>query len=204
MAKKRRIGIMGGTFDPIHLGHLVTAEAVRIQYGLEQVIFIPAGCPPHKLGAKITPPWHRYIMAVLATSSNPYFTVSAIEINRPGPSYTIDTIRELRNLWGEQTELFFITGADAIQELAAWKDIKELLTMCHFIGATRPGCLCTIDTVIARLGSLGRRRIHRLITPELDISSTDIRERVRQGRSIKYIVPESVEAYIKKEGLYLS
>lgn len=204
MAKKCRIGIMGGTFDPIHLGHLVTAEAVRIKYGLERVVFIPAGMPPHKQGAKITPALQRYIMVVLATSSNPYFTVSPIEVNRPGPSYTIDTIRELRTMCGAQTELFFITGADAIQELAAWKDIKELLTMCHFIGATRPGCLSTIDAVIAKLGTLGRRRIHRLATPELDISSTDIRERVRQGRSIKYIVPESVEAYIKKEGLYLA
>lgn len=204
MAKKCRIGIMGGTFDPIHLGHLVTAEAVRIKYGLEKVVFIPAGRPPHKQGVKITPAWQRYIMAVLATNSNPYFSVSPIEVNRPGPSYTIDTIRELRVVWGAQTELFFITGADAIQELAAWKNIQELLSMCHFVGATRPGCLCTIDAVIAGLGVLGRRRIHRLATPELDISSTDIRERVRQGRSIKYIVPESVEAYIKKEGLYLA
>lgn len=203
MTEKRKIGIMGGTFDPIHIGHLVTAEAVRIEYGLEKVLFIPAGNPPHKQDLNVTPAMHRYIMTVMATYSNPYFCVSPIELERSGPSYTIDTVKELIKLYGGRTELYFITGADAIHELPTWEQIDELIALCHFVGATRPGCIRSLDDVIKRFGTLGRKRIHRLATPELEISSTDIRERVRNGRSIKYIVPESVESYILKEGLYI-
>lgn len=202
MAEKRKIGIMGGTFDPIHIGHLVTAEAVRIEYGLEKVLFIPACHPPHKQGAQVTPVLHRYIMTVMATYSNPYFYASAIELERPGPSYSIDTVSKLIQQYGEHSEFYFISGADAVQELPTWEKIETLLTMCHFIAATRPGCLNGLDDVIRYFGDQGRSRIHRLATPELEISSTDIRERVRSGRSIKYIVPESVENYILKEGLY--
>lgn len=201
---KRKIGIMGGTFDPIHIGHLVTAEAVRIEYDLERVLFIPAGHPPHKQGAVVTSPLHRYIMTIMATCSNPSFAVSPMEIERPGPSYTIDTIRTLVKQYGGQTELFFITGADATSDLPTWNNIEELLDLCHFVGATRPGCISMIDSVIQQFGTKGRQRIHRLTTPELEISSTDIRERVRKGRSIKYIVPEAVEQYIIREGLYKS
>ncbi|MDD4601452.1 putative nicotinate-nucleotide adenylyltransferase [bioreactor metagenome] len=203
MTEKRRIGIMGGTFDPIHIGHLVTAEAVRIEYGLEKVLFIPAGNPPHKQDSNVTPAMHRYIMTVMATYSNPHFCVLPIELERLGPSYTIDTVKELICLYGGQTDLYFITGADAIHDLPTWEKIDELIGLCHFVGATRPGCIRKLDDVIKRFGSLGRKRIHRLATPELEISSTDIRERVRKGRSIKYIVPESVESYIQKEGLYI-
>lgn len=202
MAEKRKIGIMGGTFDPIHIGHLVTAEAVRIEYGLDKVLFIPACNPPHKQDSQVTPVLHRYIMTVMATYSNPYFYVSAIELERPGPSYSIDTVSKLIQLYGEHTEFYFITGADAVQDLPTWEKIDKLLTMCHFIAATRPGCLSGLDDVIRYFGVQGRERIHRLATPELEISSTDIRDRVRNGRSIKYIVPESVENYILKEGLY--
>jgi nicotinate-nucleotide adenylyltransferase len=193
---------MGGTFDPIHIGHLVTAEAVRIEYGLNKVLFVPAANPPHKQHTKVTPALHRYIMTVMATYSNPYFHVSAIELDRPGPSYTIDTVAALIEQYGEQTEFYFITGADAVQDLATWKDIDRLLDLCQFIAATRPGCISTLDDIIQYFGSKGRKRIHRLPTPELEISSTDIRERVKQGKSIQYIVPESVENYILKEGLY--
>lgn len=203
MTEKRKIGIMGGTFDPIHIGHLVTAEAVRIEYGLEKVLFIPAGNPPHKQDFKVTPAMHRYIMTVMATYSNPCFCVLPIELERQGPSYTIDTVKELINLYGNQTEFYFITGADAIHDLPTWEQIDELITLCHFVGATRPGCISSLDNVIKRFGALGREKIHRLATPELEISSTDIRERVKNGRSIKYIVPESVENYILKEGLYI-
>lgn len=199
---KRKIGIMGGTFDPIHTGHLVTAEAVRIEYGLEQVLFIPAANPPHKQNSQVTSAIHRYIMTVMATYSNPYFYASPIELERPGLSYTIDTLGALIEQYGDKTDFYFITGADAVCDLPTWYHIDQLLDLCYFIAATRPGCICSLDEVIKQFGDKGRQRIQRLATPELEISSTDIRERVQQGRSIKYIVPESVESYILKEGLY--
>lgn len=200
---KQKIGIMGGTFDPIHIGHLVTAEAVRNEYGLDKVLFIPAANPPHKQNQKVTPAIHRYIMTAMATYSNPYFHVSSIELDRPGPSYTIDTIYELIDKFGPQTEIYFITGADAIQEIPTWDRIEELLGLCQFIAATRPGCVPSVDNIKEYFGELGKDRIHRLNTPELEISSTDIRARIKKSYSIKYIVPESVENYIIKEGLYL-
>ncbi len=201
-AVKKRLGIMGGTFDPIHMGHLVTAEAVCNEFQLEKVIFIPAGNPPHKEGSHVTPAWHRYVMTVMATCSNPFFSVSPIELERSGPSYTIDTAEALLAEYGQQTELYFIIGADTVGELHTWHDIDKLLKICQFVAATRPGSLCSIDKVIDYFGVNGRNSIHRLATPELEISSTDIREKVRLGRSIKYIVPESVEMYIKKEEFY--
>ena len=202
MTRRRKIGIMGGTFDPIHIGHLVTAEAVRLEYDLDKVVFIPAGNPPHKQNSMVTEAMHRYVMTVMATYSNPHFFVSSIEIERQGPSYTVDTVEELLKRCGANSDLYFITGADAVEELPTWKNIDHLLTLCHFIAATRPGCISAIDKVIQYFGAQGRKKIHRLATPELEISSTDIRERVKQGRSIKYIVPESVENYILKEQLY--
>ncbi|WP_425060641.1 putative nicotinate-nucleotide adenylyltransferase [Sporomusa carbonis] len=199
---KTKIGIMGGTFDPIHIGHLVTAEAVRIEYNLDKVLFVPASNPPHKQGSLVTPAIHRYIMTVMATYSNPHFFVSGIELERSGLSYTIDTVRALIDCYGANTEFYFITGADAVKDLPSWREIENLLDLCYFVAATRPGCISYIDEVIKQFGAKGRRSIHRLATPELEISSTDIRERVKKGRSIKYIVPESVEDYIYKEGLY--
>lgn len=202
MGTKQKIGIMGGTFDPIHVGHLVTAEVARIEFDLAKVLFIPAANPPHKLGQSVTATMHRYIMTVMATYSNPYFLVLPIEMERPGPSYTIDTIRELAAEYSRETEFYFITGADAVSDLPNWNAVDELLDMCHFVATARPGCVSKVDEVIRYFGSKGAARIHRLDNPELEISSTDIRERVRTGRSIKYIVPESVESYIAKERLY--
>lgn len=199
---RKRIGIMGGTFDPIHLGHLMTAEAVRDSYGLDKVLFIPAAQPPHKQQQQVTPAMHRYMMTVLATADNPHFMVSSLEMHRPGPSYSIDTVQELMERFGRSTEFFFIAGADAIQELPSWKRIGELLEICHFIAATRPGCMPDFEHLKACLGAQGEEHIHRLITPALEISSTDIRGRIKNGRSIKYIVPAAVEQYIYKEGLY--
>lgn len=199
---KAKIGIMGGTFDPIHIGHLVTAEAVRIEYNLDKVLFIPASNPPHKLHSLVTPAIHRYIMTILATYSNPYFFVSTLELERSGPSYTVDTVKTLIDCYGASAELYFITGADAVKDLPSWQDIDELLELCFFVAAARPGSISYIDQVIKQFGARGRRSIQRLATPELEISSTDIRERVKKGRSIKYIVPESVEDYIYKESLY--
>jgi nicotinate-nucleotide adenylyltransferase len=200
--KKRKIGIMGGTFDPIHTGHLATAEAVRVEYDLEKVLFIPAANPPHKQHFQVAKSLHRYIMTVMATHSNPHFYVSSIEIERPGLSYAIDTVLELISQYGVNTEFYFIVGSDTVSELPSWKDIGRLLEICHFIAANRPGSAYALDDVIKLFGEQGYNRIHSLPTPELEISSTDIREKVRQGRSIKYIVPESVENYICKENLY--
>ncbi len=201
-AVTRRIGILGGTFDPIHVGHLMTAEAVRDEFSLDKVIFIPAAVPPHKMDQQVTEARHRYLMTVLATTSNPHFDVSSIEMDRPGPSYTIDTIYELKRQYGENTDLFFITGADAIADIPTWDRIEELLGLCQFIAATRPGFLPNVDNIKEYFGELGSTRIHRLETPELEISSTNIRERLKRGFSIKYIVPPAVEDYIYKEGLY--
>lgn len=200
--EKHRIGVMGGTFDPIHMGHLVTAEAVRDAFSLEKVLFIPAANPPHKQGCAITPARHRLAMTLLATCSNPFFQVSAMEIERQGLSYTLYTIRELVAQYGEACAFYFITGADEMRDIPQWYHIEELLSMCHFVAATRPGCEPDVERIRDRFGALGRERIHRLATPELDISATDIRARVRSGASIKYIVPRTVEEYIYKEGLY--
>ena len=199
----QKIGIMGGTFDPIHMGHLVMAEAVRMDYDLAKVIFIPTGTSPHKQGMSVTPALDRDIMTMMATYSNPYFFVSPIERDRPGPSFTIDTVRALIAEYGAGTEFYFLTGTDTVLELHTWNNIDELLELCHFVAASRPGQTASIAEEIKRLGPKAKDRVHRLTTPELEISSTDIRERVRQGKSIRYFVPENVEHYIHKEGLYL-
>ena len=200
--KKHRVGLLGGTFDPIHIGHLMLAEAVRDEYELEQVLFIPAAQPPHKLGRKISPAEDRYMMTVLATCSNPTFEVSDIEMRREGPSYSVDTVRALLRASGGDTEFFFIAGTDIIREIHTWERIEELLAICPFIAASRPGCRPDVERTRTLLGDLGVRQIHLLNTPGLEISSTDIRERVAAGRSVKYIVPSEVEQYIYKKGLY--
>ena len=199
---KHRVGILGGTFDPIHNGHLMMAEAVRDEYEMEKVLFIPAAQPPHKRGHKISPAEDRYMMTVLATCMNPAFEVSDIEMRREGPSYSIDTVRTLLRATGGDSEFFFIAGTDVIREIHTWERIEELLAICPFIAASRPGCRPDVERTRNLLGDLGVRQIHLLNTPELEISSTDIRERVAAGRSIKYIVPSEVEHYIYKKGLY--
>ena len=199
---KKRIGIMGGTFDPIHMGHLVIAEAVREAYELDEVLFIPACSPPHKPGIKVAPVLHRYVMTVLATAGHPAFSVSPLEMNRPGPSYSYDTVLALQEEMGEDCEFFFILGSDAVKELSTWHNIDQLLSLCHFVAATRPGFSRTVEAVVSQFGEKGKERIHHLATPELAISATDIRNRIQAGRSVRFILPEPVEAYIKKEGLY--
>lgn len=198
-----KLGIMGGTFDPIHYGHLVTAEGARSTFGLDQVLFLPAGRPPHKKRAEVSDPEHRYMMTVLATLTNPHFEVSRLEIDRTGISYTIDTLRALKGHYGPEVELYFITGADAILDIMSWKDYHEYLTLAHFVAATRPGFSldhlpeATLDWISKHQG-----RFHFLRVPALAISSTEIRERVRQGGSIRYLVPEAVEHYIRRQKLY--
>ena len=199
-----RIGVMGGTFDPIHLGHLVTAVAVRHRFGLHQVVFVPTGRPPHKKGEDVSSAEHRYVMTFLAVVSNPEFSVSRVEIDRPGYSYTFDTMLTLHEVYGPNCELYFITGADVMRDIHTWHRAEELLTLCHFIAASRPGY--TLSDYIAQTDMerfRGNGRIQLLEVPAMAISSTDLRRRVRAGEPIRYLVPESVENYIHEHGLYL-
>lgn len=193
---------MGGTFDPIHYGHLVTAEEARHQFGMSKVIFIPAGKPPHKTRKNISYPQHRLEMTWRAIGSNPHFTVSDLEIKREGPSYTIDTVQAFREQY-KNREIFFITGADAVLEILTWRKVTELLQKCCFVAATRPGFrLESLGEKLAQLPPECTTRIKTLEVPALAISSTDIRHRVRDGRPIKYLLPEAAEEYIYRHGLY--
>lgn len=199
----KRIAIMGGTFDPIHYGHLVAAEAVRAEYNIDEVLFMPTGHPPHKRERMITDAQDRYLMSIIATETNPNFFVSRIEIDREGYTYTIDTIKELIKLYGEEVEIFFITGADAFLEILTWKSAQELLKLCNFIAATRPEYpKAELVATLKKMNEDHVDRFHFIDIPALSISSTDIRERVRSDRTIKYLLPEGVEQYIKKYRLY--
>lgn len=189
---------MGGTFDPIHYGHLVTAEEALVQFNLDRVVFMPTGVPVRKTHRSVTSAEHRYLMTVIATASNPDFEVSRLEIDRPGPTYTVDTIHALRDLYGPQAELYFITGADAVWDILTWKDSVELAGACTFIAATRPG----FD-----LGRFSEEREHgiqmeTMEVPALAISSTDIRLRFADRRPVRYLLPEAVSAYVAKNELY--
>lgn len=198
----RRLGIMGGTFDPIHYGHLVAAEGARYSFNLEKVFFIPAGNPPHKPDHIVSGSPVRYKMTCLAVASNPYFCSSPMEIERPGPSYTIDTVRTMMRLHPDK-RIYFITGADAILEIFTWKDSRVLLSMCNFVAATRPGyCLTALNEKLDSLPNELKQNISFMEAPALAISSTDIRRRVREGKPIKYLLPESVEDYILENNLY--
>lgn len=203
--KQSRIGVMGGTFNPIHYGHLVTAEEALFQFKLDKVIFMPAGMPPHKTDKEILPPEERYLLTVIATASNPDFVVSRLEIERKGPSYTIDTLLELQNIYGPETELVFITGADAVWEILTWKDAKKLVKLTEFIAATRPGYSLEKFKklhVLPEGREKGKPRVSIMEIPALAISSTDIRKRVRENRPIRYLVPEGVANYIYKCGFW--
>ncbi len=193
---------MGGTFNPIHYGHLVTAEEARYQFNLNKVIFIPSGHPPHKEDKEILEPEHRYLLTVIATASNSDFEVSRIEIERAGPSYAIDTVAEVKEMYGSDCKIFFITGADAIYEILTWKDTDKLANMCSFIAATRPGyCLERFkNEEIQKIKP--QPDIHFLEVPALAISSTDIRNRLKQGQPINYLVPEGVANFIYKNNFY--
>ena len=200
----KRLGIMGGTFDPIHYGHLVTAEEARGRFELDKVVFVPSGKPPHKKGYTVTEARHRYLMTILAVATNPYFEVSRLEIERKGYSYTIDTVSHFYETSPKDCEIFFITGADAILEILTWKNVEELLGKTKFIVATRPGIdLKHLDAVVTQLPAHGSNAIFPLEVPAMAISSTDIRRRVKEDRSIKYLLPEAAEQYIYKNGLYL-
>lgn len=186
---------MGGTFDPVHLGHLVTAEQARSELGLDEVVFIPAGMPWQKTRS-VTKPQHRYLMTVLATAANPWFSVSRLEIDADGPTYTVETLRLVRKELPND-RLYFITGADAILNILTWKDAQECLELASFVAATRPG----YD--LEKLEAEGvRGRVVLLDVPALAISSTDVRERFATGRPVRYLIPREVEEYARKHGLY--
>ncbi len=191
---------MGGTFDPIHHGHLVAAEEARWQFDLDTVLFIPTGQPWQK-PVGVSPADDRYRMTVIATASNPAFEVSRVEIDHPGPTYTVDTLRRLRAELGEDARLFFITGADAVLHILTWKDREEVLALAEFIAATRPGY--DLERLTERL-PLARERLHPMEIPMLAISSTEIRARVARGAPIQYLVPDGVVEYVAKRGLYRS
>ncbi|GAA3626250.1 nicotinate-nucleotide adenylyltransferase [Microbacterium awajiense] len=193
-ARGPRIGVMGGTFDPIHHGHLVAASEVAESFRLDEVIFVPTGHPWQKSG--VSPSEHRYLMTVIATASNPMFTVSRVDIDRDGPTYTIDTLRDLKTQRPD-AELFFITGADAVAQILSWRDHDELWDLAHFVAVSRPGH----DLSTAGLPS---DDVSQLEIPALAISSTDCRERVADGHPVWYLVPDGVVQYIAKHHLYRS
>ncbi|MGW2176621.1 nicotinate-nucleotide adenylyltransferase [Streptomyces sp. NPDC001732] len=192
--EKRRLGVMGGTFDPIHHGHLVAASEVAAQFHLDEVVFVPTGQPWQKSHKHVSPAEDRYLMTVIATASNPQFSVSRIDVDRSGPTYTIDTLRDLHAIHGE-ADLFFITGADALSQILTWRDADELFSLAHFIGVTRPGHVLT--DVGLPVGGVSLVEV-----PALAISSTDCRERVAQGDPVWYLVPDGVVRYIDKRQLY--
>lgn len=201
MRKTLRLGIMGGTFDPIHFGHLVTAEEALVQFNLDKVLFMPTGRPVRKTHRHVSSSEDRYLMTVVATATNPDFEVSRIEIDRPGDTYTVDTMRELHAVYGPHAEIFFITGADAVREILTWKDSDKFAELCTFIAATRPG-FDAREAHETLLKGIGGPRVELMEVPALAISSSDIRSRVASKRPIRYLLPESVAAYIAKNGLY--
>lgn len=192
---KRRLGVMGGTFDPIHHGHLVAASEVAHHFHLDEVVFVPTGRPWQKADRTVSAAEDRYLMTVIATASNPRFSVSRVDIDRPGPTYTIDTLREIAAVRGPDVELYFITGADALSQILSWRDADELFTIAHFVGATRPGH-------VLRDPGLPEGKVSLLEIPALAISSSECRERVSSGQPIWYLVPDGIVQYINKRGLY--
>ena len=194
------IGIMGGSFNPIHYGHLFAAEEARVSFGMRKVVFVPTGYPYYKEVCDIAPKEDRYVMVIIATVDNDRFEVSRIEIDKEGPTYSIDTVAEIKRQYPGE-DVFFITGLDAVEELPTWKEPDRLLSLCRFIAVTRPGY--DAHRLQEKLPHSYLERIELLFIPGLTISSTDIRRRVKNGRSIRYMVPPLVESYIFKKGLYL-
>lgn len=199
----KKIGILGGTFNPVHYGHLIVAEAVREDFRLDRVLFIPAGTPPHKSGSEVIAVSHRYNMVKCAVDSNPYFEASKVEMERMGYTYSIDTLKALKSQYAEGTEFYFIIGADVVPELTTWKDFGRVFEMCSFIALFRPGNdMEAFNMQINNLKSGYRVGIFTAAAPLIDISSTVIRERAAAGKTIKYLVPDCVEKYILDNKLY--
>lgn len=201
---KERIGIYGGTFDPIHYGHLIVSEDIREKFKLNKIVFIPAGMPPHKKSLNIADVEHRFNMTDSAVKSNAFFEVSRIEIDREGFTYTVDTLDMLKERYGDNTDLFFIIGADIIFDLLTWKQPKKLFEICNFVAVLRPGYDTQVfEKQIEYLRTEHCAKIHVLEAPMIEISSTLIREKISKSNSIKYLLPEDVESYIYKNKLYI-
>ncbi len=194
-----RLGVMGGTFDPIHHGHLVAASEVAARFGLDEVVFVPTGVPWQKAHRRVSPAEDRYLMTVIATASNPRFSVSRVDIDRPGDTYTVDTLRDLHVQRGPDTDLFFITGADALSQILTWRGAGELFELAHFIGVSRPG----VRLEEKDISHLPADKVALVEVPALAISSTACRERRTSGLPIWYLVPDGIVQYITKRGLYL-
>ncbi|MCK2241119.1 MULTISPECIES: nicotinate-nucleotide adenylyltransferase [unclassified Crossiella] len=190
----RRLGVMGGTFDPVHHGHLVAASEVQARFGLDEVIFVPTGRPWQKEHHVVSSPEDRYLMTVIATASNPRFSVSRVDVDRTGPTYTIDTLSDLHRQHPND-QLFFITGADALEQILGWWRADELFELAHFVGVTRPGYQLDDD-------HLPRGAVSLVDVPAMAISSTDCRERVAKDMPVWYLVPDGVVQYISKRNLY--
>jgi len=200
-----RVGLFGGTFNPVHVGHLIVARAVLEHLGLERMVLIPSANPPHKSPQAVAGAEDRLAMLRLAIADEPGFDLSACEIERPGPSYTIDTVAAFRREWGDKAELHWLIGSDSLSELASWHRVAELVGMCRIVTAARPGR--EVPDLSALGGRVGERQIQRLRdgilpTPRIDISASEIRRRVRQGRSVRWLVPTAVAQYIDRRGLY--
>jgi nicotinate-nucleotide adenylyltransferase len=195
--RRRRLGVMGGTFDPIHHGHLVAASEVQAWFDLDEVVFVPTGQPWQKSEREVSTAEDRYLMTVIATASNPRFSASRVDVDRAGPTYTIDTLRDL-TVSRPDTDLFFITGSDALAQILTWHDADKVFELAHFVGCTRPGT--AIDP--ATVASLPADRVTIIEVPALAISSTECRARAHKGEPVWYLVPDGVVQYIAKRGLY--
>ena len=198
------IGVFGGTFDPIHIGHLIIAEEARLRLRLSQVIFVPAGEPWFKHDRKISPAAHRLEIVKRAIASNPHFAVSTVDMDRPGPSYTVDTLADLRCELGEAADFYLILGLDALAEFAEWREPRRVIELCHLVAARRPEAREFDSESLERSISGISRRVIILDNPQIGISSSEIRERVAKGLSIRNLVPDAVERYIREQGLYVT
>jgi len=201
MQSRRRLGVMGGTFDPIHNGHLVAASEVADLFGLDEVVFVPTGRPWQKVGRSVTAAEDRYLMTVIATASNPRFSVSRVDIDRAGPTYTNDTLEDLHAL-NPDSDLYFITGADALASILSWQNWEELFGLAKFIGVSRPGYELNGQHIVAATDQLPADALSLVEVPALAISSSECRARAANSRPIWYLVPDGVVQYVNKRGLY--
>ena len=196
--RRLRLGVMGGTFDPIHHGHLVAASEVQARFGLDEVVFVPTGEPWQKSDRRVSLAEDRYLMTTIATASNPRFSVSRVDLERPGPTYTVDTLRDIRAARGDDIDLFFITGADALRQILTWRGADELFDLAYFVGVSRPG----VSLGASDISHLPQDKVTLLEVPAMAISSTACRARVGEGLPLWYLVPDGIVQYIVKRGLY--